>query len=43
MIVVVGQNYTAFTGETIDWYGILVSYIGIPLFLALWIGFKVKK
>lgn len=42
MIVVLGQNYTAFTGGTIDWYGILVSYIGLPLFAALWIGYKIK-
>jgi len=42
MIVVIGQNYTAFTGDKIDWYGMLVSYIGIPLFLALWLGYKIK-
>lgn len=42
MIVVIGQNYTAFVGDSIDWYGIAVSYIGIPLFLALWIGYKIK-
>ena len=42
MIVVLGQNYMAFTGGTIDWYGVVVSYIGLPLFAALWIGYKVK-
>jgi len=42
MIVVIGQNYTAFTGDQIDWYGILVSYVGIPLFLLLWFGYKIK-
>lgn len=42
MIVVIGQNYTAFIGDSIDWYGIAVSYIGIPLFLALWLGYKIK-
>lgn len=42
LIVIAGQNYTAFTGGDIDWYGIAVSYIGIPLFLALWIGYKIK-
>ena len=42
MIVVLGQNYAAFTGGTIDWYGVVVSYIGLPLFLALWIGYKIK-
>ena len=42
MFVVLGQNYSAFTGGTIDWYGVVVSYIGLPLFLALWIGYKIK-
>lgn len=42
MIVVLGQNYSAFMGGTIDWYGVIVSYIGLPLFLALWIGYKIK-
>ncbi|MEK9196724.1 amino acid permease [Ureibacillus sp. 179-F W5.1 NHS] len=42
IIVIVGQNYTAFIGGSIDWYGVAVSYIGIPLFLALWIGYKIK-
>lgn len=42
MIVIIGQNYTAFIGGSIDWYGIAVSYIGIPLFLVLWIGYKIK-
>jgi len=40
VIVILGQNYQAFLGETIDWNGILVSYIGLPLFLILWIGYK---
>jgi lysine-specific permease len=42
LIVVLGQNYAAFTGGTIDWSGVIVSYIGLPLFLILWIGYKVK-
>ncbi|MEK4228053.1 amino acid permease [Solibacillus sp. FSL H8-0538] len=42
MIVVLGQNYTAFTGDDIDWYGVLVSYIGLPLFALFWIGYKIK-
>ncbi|CAM5219411.1 Lysine:proton symporter (AAT family) OS=Ureibacillus acetophenoni OX=614649 GN=SAMN05877842_11279 PE=4 SV=1 [Ureibacillus acetophenoni] len=42
IIVILGQNYTAFTGGSIDWYGVAVSYIGIPLFLILWLGYKVK-
>ena len=42
MIVVLGQNYMAFMGGTIDWYGVVVSYIGLPLFAALWFGYKFK-
>lgn len=40
MIVIFGQNYGAFTGDEIDWNGILVSYIGLPLFIILWLGYK---
>lgn len=42
IIVILGQNYTAFIGDSVDWYGIAVSYIGIPIFLILWIGYKIK-
>lgn len=42
LIVVLGQNYMAFMGGTIDWEGIFVSYIGLPLFGALWLGYKIK-
>ncbi|WP_409302567.1 amino acid permease [Peribacillus sp. SCS-155] len=42
LIVTLGQNYGAFTGESIDWKGALVSYIGLPLFLIIWFIFKVK-
>lgn len=42
LIVVLGQNYSAFTNGTIDWSGVVVSYIGLPLFLILWIGYKIK-
>ncbi|MEH7416281.1 amino acid permease [Neobacillus drentensis] len=41
--VVLGQNYTAFMGDHIDWNGVLVSYIGLPLFLILWLGYKFTK
>jgi lysine-specific permease len=43
LIVTIGQNYSAFLGDKIDWNGIVVSYIGLPLFLLLWWGYKVKK
>ena len=34
MGVVAGQNYEAFLSGSIDWYGVAVSYIGLPIFLA---------
>ncbi|MNU04185.1 Lysine-specific permease [compost metagenome] len=39
MIAVLGQNMGAFTGESIDWYGVMVSYISLPLFLLIWLGY----
>jgi lysine-specific permease len=43
VIVILGQNYSAFTGDRIDWYGVLVSYIGLPIFIAVWLGYKIIK
>jgi len=43
IFIILGQNYQAFTGDSIDWQGIMVTYIGIPLFLALWFGYKIAK
>ena len=42
IIVTAGQNYSAFTGAEIDWYGASVAYIGIPVFLAVYLYHKVK-
>ncbi|CAM3035485.1 amino acid permease [Paenibacillus sediminis] len=42
MIVIIGQNLGAFTGGKIDWYGVIASYISIPLFLVIWLGYKFK-
>lgn len=43
IIAVVGQDYKAFLGDNIDWYGLLVSYVGIPIFLVIWFGYKFIK
>ncbi|MMZ68569.1 Lysine-specific permease [compost metagenome] len=44
IIVILGQNYQAFTGDRIDWNGALVAYLSLPLFLILWLGYKwIKK
>ncbi|MGM7635192.1 amino acid permease [Bacillus sp. Hm123] len=42
-IVILGQNYSAFTSGAIDWNGALISYIGLPLFLIVWLGYKFTK
>jgi lysine-specific permease len=42
-IVILGQNFPAFMGNEIDWYGILISYIGLPLFFLAFLGFKIVK
>lgn len=42
MIIVLGQNYSAFIGEHIDWSGLVATYVSLPLFLAVWIGYRIK-
>lgn len=43
LIVIAGQNIQAFTGDHLDWYGIIVSYITVPIFLVVWWGYKIKN
>ncbi len=43
LLVTLGQDYTAFTAETIDWKGAAATYIGIPIFFLLWLGYKLKN
>ena len=38
--VILGQNYKAFFGASIDWTAICVAYIGLPLFFILYLGYK---
>lgn len=40
LLIIAGQNYQAFLGKQIDWHGIVISYIGLPLFIALWLTYK---
>ncbi|WP_133140889.1 amino acid permease [Legionella genomosp. 1] len=40
LIVIGGQNYKAFSASPVDWYGLLISYIGLPLFIAVWLIHK---
>lgn len=45
LVVILGQNYNAFIGDgKIEWNEVFISYLGIPVFLILWLGYKwVKK
>lgn len=43
MIITLGQNYEAFMHDTIDWNGVIATYIGIPLFLIIMFGYKIVK
>ena len=43
LIITLGQNYEAFLKDTIDWGGVAATYIGIPLFLIIWFGYKLIK
>lgn len=43
IFVTLGQNYMAFLGTELDWNGIIASYIGIPIFLSLFLGYKIIK
>ena len=42
MAIMLGQNYAAFSGGRIDWQGVTATYIGLPLFAALWIGYRLR-
>jgi lysine-specific permease len=43
LVAMLGTNYGAFLGDKIDWYGIAVSYIGLPLFVLGYLSYKVIK
>ncbi|MBO7742747.1 amino acid permease [Paenibacillus sp. MWE-103] len=42
MAVIVGQSIGAVSDGKVDWTFLFASYIGIPLFLAIWLGYKWK-
>ncbi|MBY4730125.1 amino acid permease [Cupriavidus pauculus] len=43
MIVTLGQNYQAFTDGNIDWVAVAATYIGIPIFLMIWLGYRIVR
>lgn len=42
MVITLGQNYQALVGGKVDWMGLAATYIGIPLFLVIWLGYRIK-
>lgn len=40
VLVILGQNINALTGVHFDWYGVMVSYIGLPVFIMIYLGYK---
>ena len=43
LLIMLGQDYVAFTKPQIDWNGVVATYIGIPLFLLFWLGYKLRN
>jgi lysine-specific permease len=39
-IVILGQGYGEFTGGPIQWGNVIATYIGLPVFLILWLLYK---
>lgn len=42
LFVIIGQDVNSFMGGDIDWYQVAVTYIGIPIFFFIWLGYKIK-
>ncbi len=43
IIITLGQNYQAFMAGKIDWLTVVATYIGIPIFLLIWLGYRVVR
>lgn len=43
LIVILAQNFQAFLADQIDWGSVVAAYLGIPLFLSLWLGYKMVR
>ncbi len=43
LIVILAQNFQAFLADKVDWGSVVAAYLGIPLFLCLWFGYKLKN
>ncbi|UQW99014.1 amino acid permease [Rummeliibacillus sp. G93] len=40
IIVIIAQNFQAFLADKVDWGSVVAAYLGIPLFLILFFGYK---
>lgn len=43
LVITLGQNYQAFLQDRIDWGGVVATYVGIPLFLLIWLGYRLVR
>ena len=43
LFIVLGQNYDALLQTDINWPAVAATYIGLPLFLFIWLGYRLKK
>jgi len=43
LVITLGQNYQGFMADRIDWASVAATYIGIPLFLVIWLGYRWKN
>ena len=42
IVIILGQGYSCIKPEGIDYQGLIASYIGIPLFVGLYVWYKIK-
>ncbi|AOY94884.1 gamma-aminobutyrate permease [Cupriavidus sp. USMAA2-4] len=43
MVITLGQNYQAFTQGRVDWLAVAATYVGIPVFLLIWLGYRLVR
>lgn len=43
LLIALGQNWQAFSADRVDWMGLIATYIGIPLFLLIWAGYRLSR
>lgn len=43
LAITLGQNYEAFLKDRIDWIGVVATYVGLPLFLVIWAGYRFSR